>query len=348
MKKIFLLFLFISVILLVVQVHCEKENNGQVELNKEEKRSSNKNIPTKDTIQATQRMENQQIVKGENINILYLGLDLCKERKITENGVRMDAILVCNIDLKTLKVTMISIPRDTIVKMPYDNYLDKINHSLGYNNQTSESTFEKAVKTVSHFLGDIKIDYYLATDMQAVKDIIDTLGGIDINIETEVRMCGRLLSTGYQHINGQEVLDYSRWRHTHNGDLDREFRQQQVLMAIFSKLKNLKLTELLSIFKKIRTIDGIFFNIKEGQLAELIPVALKLDSNKFQSYQVPVFTLFREGIYYFGVMKEKFKPILLDTFGEKALESFENNYCKITYSDFSEVNDFEFSDGYLP
>ncbi|MDU5185340.1 MAG: LCP family protein, partial [Peptoniphilus harei] len=114
---------------------------------------------------------------GENLQFLMLGVDSLDSKKA--DNARSDTIMVVNLDGKTGKVNIISIPRDTYTKI--NGYKKtKINHSFKYGG--SELTLD----TVNKLLGtDIK--YYVTVDYRFVEDVVDKIGGVEVDVPIDMK-----------------------------------------------------------------------------------------------------------------------------------------------------------------
>lgn len=154
-------------------------------------------------------------------NILLLGVD-------AENGNsgRADSIIVMSINQDTSEVALISIPRDSRVEIP-GRGMDKINHAFAYNG------ISLMRPTVENLLG-VPIHHYVYTDFAGFQGIVDSIGGVEVNVERRITAkSGRLLiSPGPQRLNGEDALHYVRFRRDGEGDFGRMRRQQQVLKAL--------------------------------------------------------------------------------------------------------------------
>lgn len=192
-------------------------------------------------------------------NILVLGLD---ENWTTQNlmytkNTRSDTVLVVSLSLNDKTVKVLSIPRDSYVEIPEYGH-DKINaaHAIG--------GMPLAKKTVEAFLG-VPIDYTVLLKVEATKNIVDAIGGVDITIEKQMDYddnWGHLhihLQPGLQQLNGEQALGFSRFRHDERGDFSRMERQQQLLRSIVAKLRDpftwRHLGELVRIVKQNATTD---------------------------------------------------------------------------------------------
>lgn len=172
----------------------------------------------------------------ENINILLVG---CDQRD--DEVARADTIMLATLRPVDKEVSLLSIPRDTLVKIPgYST--TRINHSMAYGGT------DLLKETIENLL-DVKVDYTMQVNFEAFKSIIDALGGVTIDVET--RMYKPLenidLQPGLQHLNGYDALAYVRWRGDGSADLGRIERQQKFLAAMVDGLKNMSLKEALGV-----------------------------------------------------------------------------------------------------
>lgn len=157
---------------------------------------------------------------NSRINVLLLGTD-AQNPEWTGNT---DSITVLSIDKNTKKVSVLSIPRDTRVDIS-GHGMDKINAAYpleGVN--LTKSTVEK-------FL-NIHIDYYVVVNFWEFKSIVDTLGGININVEPHIAAYRPQLSAGETRLNGDQTLLYARFRQDDEGDLGRVKRHEKIINAI--------------------------------------------------------------------------------------------------------------------
>lgn len=222
-------------------------------------------------------------------NILLLGRD--QAAQLT------DSIEVIRIKKDDNKVAMISIPRD--LQVTVSGKTEKINAVFGQGYSAEKEKDKKveagaalAAKTVENITG-LKMHYYITVDFAGLKDIVDALGGIEVNVETAFTdyeypqdyftKDGQYVKTngyetfsvkaGSQVMNGTTALKYSRSRHGNNGegsDFARAARQQKVLMAIKEKSLSLgflanpvKISEMMSSMGSHIKTDMEFAEIKE-------------------------------------------------------------------------------------
>ncbi len=172
-------------------------------------------------------------------NVLISGSDT--RGGYDENG-RSDVIMVATVNPKTGTILLTSVPRDFYVETACDaadgcqqGALDKITHTGIHGTNTTKRTVEK-------LLG-IEINYTFKVGFDTVTDIVDAVGGIDVNVEPGYECSnflhapGLSVHAGVNHLNGEQALGYARERYAYSeGDRQRTKNQQQVLMGIVDKI----------------------------------------------------------------------------------------------------------------
>ena len=218
-------------------------------------------------------------------NILLLGVDASENPDDLWTGTRTDTIIIINIDPRTKSVNAISIPRDSKVYLPNHNGVQKINaaHAIGGVNMT--------VKTIENTLG-INIDRYIMVHDNAVKSIVDALGGVDVYVEKNMHYndyAGKLhinLNKGYQHLSADEAIGYLRFRHDPLGDIGRTQRQQWFLRGLVDTLKKpetiSKLPEIVSSSRKYIKTDMSLY-----ELTQFAMMAKHIDMDKVEIATLP-------------------------------------------------------------
>ncbi|QUL97615.1 MAG: LCP family protein [Candidatus Fermentithermobacillus carboniphilus] len=174
----------------------------------------------------------------KRLNILVLGIDGGVNGKLLKNqktGTRSDVIILVSVDPETKAVGVLSIPRDTRVFIPSVNDLEKIGHAHAYGGP------ELAVRTVEEFL-KVDIDRYVRIDFEGFKKVIDTLGGVEIDVPTRMDYDDPYqnlhihLEPGRQVLDGEKALEFVRYRQYADGDIGRIKAQEQFLKALMDKV----------------------------------------------------------------------------------------------------------------
>lgn len=178
-------------------------------------------------------------------SILLIGTD---GRSTTERG-RSDTMMLMSINGSTNKVTLTSFMRDCYVEIPNGYGWDKLNAAYSYGGA------ELLMDTIEYNFG-IKIDDYISVNFVSFANIIDSVGGIDIDVsDAEVQEINTILqaevnsimgddvyddmlkSGGKLHLNGKQALSYARIRYVGNADFERTERQRRVMELAIDKLK---------------------------------------------------------------------------------------------------------------
>jgi polyisoprenyl-teichoic acid--peptidoglycan teichoic acid transferase len=168
--------------------------------------------------------QTEALKKKEPFSVLMLGVD---ERE-GDSG-RSDTMIVLTVNPNNNSVKMLSIPRDTMTEIVGKGKEDKINHAYAFGG------VPMAVDTVESFL-DIPIDYYVKINMEGFKDIIDTVGGINVENDLAFKVEKFSFPAGKIHLNGDEALAFIRMRYDDpNGDFGRQERQRQVIQAVIKE-----------------------------------------------------------------------------------------------------------------
>ena len=229
---------------------------------------------TKVVYELSKKMKNQDLeLKSdksltEPFTILIMGVDSEKDGLNANAAFNGDTLMLITFNPNTLNATIFSIPRDTYVPIACrKNAENKINSSAAYGTKCVIDTIEN--------LTDIKIDYYIKINFKGVVNLVDSLGGVDVNVGKDFceqdsnRRFGEheiCLKKGYQHLNGEQALAFARHRHTLlRGDIDRTKNQQIVVEAIAKKmLKNVSFNDFKDILDSIS--DNIATNIERDQI----------------------------------------------------------------------------------
>ncbi len=184
----------------------------------------------------------------DRVTVLILGID---ERVQEDDFWRTDTIMLATLDPVTMQAGVLSVPRDLWVPIPgYTENRINTAHALGDAYDHPGGGPALAVETIEYNLG-VEIDYYVRINFQAFIDMVDLIGGIDIDVPEPIDDdcyptadygCEQLhFDAGEQHFYGDMVLKYARVRSTSGGDFDRARRQQQVTRAILKRVTDAKM-----------------------------------------------------------------------------------------------------------
>ena len=197
-------------------------------------------------------------VMGGYTNIALFGLDTRQAGSLGK-GNRSDTIMIASINNDTKDIKIVSVYRDSYLNLANDKYR-KCNEAYSVGGP------EQAVAMLNMNL-DLKIDQYMSVDFLAVSEVVDLLGGIEIDVdEYEIehlnnytvetskvtgKSTKKLTSTGLQKLDGVQATSYCRIRYTQGDDFKRTERQREVLEAIANKAKTMSPSQLDSIVKAV-------------------------------------------------------------------------------------------------
>ena len=269
----------------------------------------------------------------DRINILVMGLD--RREREGDTPTRTDTIFIVTVDPKTKSTSILGIPRDLWVNIPYKDgsgtFEDRINtvYVWGETSKYPQGGVGLMKDVLKSEPFDIKIDHYVMIDFKGFESLIDDLGGIDVDVPEEVvdpyysetELPGDYLPQhfypGLQHMDGETALAYSRIRFD-SDDLDRIQRQQRVIFAAVDKansvdaLKNA--SSLWDRYKSTVKTDISDFQIP-GYAALGLQVKDDINAVSIGSATTPYIT--REGASVLIGDDEKIKQIVQSLFVDK-------------------------------
>lgn len=220
-----------------------------------------------------------------HLNILVVGVDTRPEG----GDQNADVIIIARLDLEAKTMNSVSLPRDLLVEIPGHGE-GKINGAYGIGvNADPESRvagIAKLRETIEHNF-DIRIDDYVMVDFEGFKEVVDAVGGININVPTRIvdeeyptedyGTRTLVVEAGPQHMDGEMALAYARTRHADSDDARRE-RQMLVIRALFEKGRELgTITRVADLITALSDAAQTSFHWNE-QLA-LAALALNMDES---------------------------------------------------------------------
>ena len=249
----------------------------------------------------------------KRVNILLLGADSSTERISAGMNFRTDTMILVTVDFDNKDVDMISIPRDSYMRINKGSKFNKINAAFTFGGGAQKDGYAYAMNTVSDLLG-VKIDYYVGFGMNVVKDVVNAMGGVDYDVDIAFTLCGRETKKGLQHMDGQQVLDYCRWRKGGRGDVDRVDRQQRMLFKIFeTMLATNQVKNIPDIYAAVQ--ENIDTNLSTLQIATLAYFAKDLSMDQIQRHTVPGEGQYVGSTSYYIVNQNKKNEMVKEIFG---------------------------------
>lgn len=191
------------------------------------------------------------------LNVALFGVD-SRDNELGE-GTRSDTIMIASLNRETLEVKISSVYRDTLLQQS-DGTLNKANAAYAYGGP------EGAVAMLNENL-DMDIEHYVTVNFNALIDVIDAVGGVEIDVQQEeisyingyateiIKVTGKdsmgVMEPGLQTLNGVQATAYSRIRYTAGDDFKRAERQREVLTKVIEKLQGASLSQINKIIDKV-------------------------------------------------------------------------------------------------
>ncbi|MBQ9058824.1 MAG: LCP family protein [Atopobiaceae bacterium] len=239
---------------------------------------------------------------GEPFYMLLLGVDKNIDRINDEeygpeaSAYRSDSIMLVRIDPKDVKVTLVSIHRDTLVRLGVHGE-EKINAAYSIGGPSF------AVETVSKFAG-VPIAHYAEVDFDSFCMIVDSLGGIEVDVPVDVidpDYTGAEIFAGHQLVNGDQALQLCRARHAYDdygdGDVFRAANQRMVIAAIVKKVLQSNAAQLALITSQLA--DSVTTDMSIGEILSLAEEMRGLDvDNNVYSGMAPTESHYANDTWY--------------------------------------------------
>ena len=255
-------------------------------------------------------------------NIALLGVDTRDMNSL--DGSRSDAIIIVSINEQTKNVNLISVYRDSYMDVQ-GHGLTKVTHAYAYGGP------ELALNTLNRNL-DLDISEFVTVNFEIVADVVDLVGGIDIDIDKSElsqmnkyiedtsknvgRKANKITSAGKQHLDGIQAVTYARIRKTAGGDYKRTERMRTVLTEVFEKAKKMDAGKLNELANKV--LPQVQTNIGLSEVISLIPTisSINISDSIGWPYEVKGITLDR----WYGVpttLEANVVKLHRDLFGQK-------------------------------
>lgn len=254
---------------------------------------------------------------SDRVNILLLGMDSNDERLESEReDFRTDTMLLVSIDFSEKKVDMITVPRDSYVTVTRaTGSLYKVNSAAYFGGGMCESGFLNACDTISGVFGGIPVNYYVAVNMDGLHALVDAIGGIYYDVDVDTELDGITLNEGYQLLSSDEVLAYCRVRKNIGTDIDRQERQQKMLIAIFKQLKsNGSIEDIPQIYRALE--DMVYTNLSFEQICALVVFAEGFnDIDDISRHMLEGEYHWAYGVYYYLLDQQAKSDLVQEVFG---------------------------------
>ncbi len=240
------------------------------------------------------------------LNVLLVGSD----QRPGDSTFNTDTMIVVSVDPVTRQVAMLQVPRDMVdVPVPPNAravwgsvFPYKINSWFTANRNRTDlwpgaTPTARGFNALKAILGEVyglNIQYYVMVNFDGFRNVVDTLGGVQINVQIPVYEstyptgAGSLqrvyIPAGPQHMTGADALIYARSRHNAaGGDFDRGRRQQRVLISLKDQMNaRAIIANLTGLVDALKT--SVKTDVKTGDLAKLLALAQGIDTKNVRSY----------------------------------------------------------------
>ena len=259
-------------------------------------------VPEKIETQATEPTAEttvpvERVVEDNIINIMLIG----QQARKNETAKLSDTMILCSINKDTKTITLTSFLRDLYVQLPdFQGHRcgkNRINvaYNLGWYWAGEKGGMEMLNKLILENFG-VEVDYNIEVGFEAFKDVIDVLGGAEVELTAAEAGHLRIGGAGTYNLNGEKALDYARIRSIDN-DFNRTARQRKLVTSLINKCKTKSVAELNEVIKTILPLVITDMTNEEitSCVVEVVPMLLDL---KIVSNQVPV-----EGTYRFDMLE---------------------------------------------
>lgn len=232
----------------------------------------------------------------EVYNILLVGEDL-RDTAESSRG-NTDVMMLVSINRETKKITLTSFMRDIYLYIP-GYYSTRLNAAY------ATGGAELLQETIEKNFG-IKIDNYVIVNFYTFIDIIEILGGVDVEITQDMVYALRspmmeqnmylgnpstqdiITEPGYYHLNGNQALGYARIRHGVGDDFGRTARQREIITKMIEKSKSMSFLEMKEMLDRVTEGDNVRWNLSQDDVLLLLGNAVDYYRNyEIQQIQIP-------------------------------------------------------------
>jgi LCP family protein required for cell wall assembly len=243
-------------------------------------------------------------IGSSKLVFLLLGLDYnwTKDHNPTSEGARSDTIILITLDLYNQELRLLSIPRDLRVYYEDYGYYDKINAAITLKGP-------QLTKKIISQMFSIHIDNIIVIRQLAIKNLVDSVGGVYIEVEKDMYYqdnWGNLkidLKKGKHLLNGEQVIGYMRFRMDEEGDLGRIRRQNKAIIEIMKQLPSkINSTNLLTVINSV--LPYVNTDLSKEKIILLAEYA-KNFSLDYKYYKLRVNPVEIEGISYVELLDNK-------------------------------------------
>lgn len=238
------------------------------------------------------------------VSVLLIGAD----QRPGEEKFNTDSLILASVDPAYQRISLLSIPRDTRVSIPGHAHI-KINSVAAL---ADMETLEAKVADLT----GVPVAGYIQTNFSGFKQIIDTLGGITVNVEKDMYYETGDVTDGYinlkkgiQRLDGSKALQYARFRYDALADISRTARQQVILKAVAKEMMQIStLPKLPRLIPQLN--EAVHTNLSVGDMLKLSKVAVGFGKAEIVSQTLPGKFLDQDGVSYWEVDPHEAKKVM--------------------------------------
>ncbi|SDM37168.1 LCP family protein [Halarsenatibacter silvermanii] len=256
---------------------------------------------------------NSNLTSAENnpftssrVNLLISGYDT------DHHGIsRTDAMMVVSIDPEKEDMSIVSVPRDSRVNIP-DRGINKANSAYAFGG------IDLTIETLESLL-KIPIDYYVNLDFQGFVSVVDAIGGVEIEIEQRMEYqdeAGNLhinFEPGKKTLDGEEALEYVRFREPARGDIGRINRQQKFVRAVLQRVSRPGIVfdtpEILN-----EGLNSIYTDMDITEAISLSRIIMNLELDEVETLKLPGRPEYIDGVSYWVIDEAEKNELIEDHF----------------------------------
>ena len=238
--------------------------------------------------------------KGDVVNILVCGIDYEEGRNYSDassNDGMTDMILYCQFDIKNGALHMLQIPRNSLVatqnrKITLSN--GKTYAASNYQINSVALSNGGSIAALADVIYDqyrLPVDYYVSVDMQALVEMVDNFGGIEVYIPHDMSFAGSVLKQGYRNLDGASAEFFVRCRHGQgyaNSDIDRLNMQRYFYAGLFKRVRSMGVTDVIAQLPLVFN-NYIHTDMDLTTIAKMLVSFTRIDSANIMLAQTPVF-----------------------------------------------------------
>ncbi len=276
----------------------------------------------------TQQEETESVRKDDCYTFMIAAFD--------QLGANTDTILVGRMDVAEGTLNIVSVPRDTLVDVPWS--VKKINSVMAYYGNDPEALIDE----LSDIMG-FSVDCYAVVDITAIEKLIDCIGGvyytvpINMDYDDPTQDLHIHISKGYQWLSGSQAVQVLRFREGNNGsgyatgDLGRIQTQQDFLMSVASQMLSVGNIPNLSSAIDIFT-EYVDTNLTAANIAYFAREFLLMDADNITFSTMPGEAVYTLGASYYSINTEEWLEVINESLSPFTLEITESNLNILTAS----------------